>query len=159
MADAKGAYIGGVPVQFKDAAGRAMISDEYNSAESFAKGNLCIYNGKIYVAIKETTGTWDATAWEETTLAKVNGKLNGDIASLTEKMPKVYAIRRTIKANANLTVKFPEIYFSKPPVISVGVESSSVSISVVMNSTTKDSVVINNSNNTDFYFNLIAVEY
>ena len=74
-------------------------------------------------------------------------------------MPKVYAIRRTIKANANLTVKFPENYFSKPPVISVGVESSSVSISVVMNSTTKDSVVINNSNNTDFYFNLIAVEY
>ena len=84
MADAKGAYIGGAPVQFKDAAARAMISDEYNSAETYAKGNLCIYNGKIYEAIKETTGTWDATAWEETTLAKVNGKLNGDIASLTE---------------------------------------------------------------------------
>ena len=85
MADAKGAYIGGVPVQFKDAAARAMISDEYNSAETYAKGNLCIYNGKIYEAIKETTGIWDATAWEETTLAKVNSKLNGDIASLTEK--------------------------------------------------------------------------
>ena len=62
-----------------------MISDEYNSAETYAKGNLCIYNGKIYEAIKETTGTWDATAWEETTLAKVNGKLNGDIISLSEK--------------------------------------------------------------------------
>lgn len=89
MADAKGAYIGGVPVQFKDAAARAMISDEYNSAETYAKGNLCIYNGKIYEAIKETTGTWDATAWEETTLAKVNGKLNGDIASLTENTLKI----------------------------------------------------------------------
>lgn len=85
MADAKGAYIGGVPVQFKDAAARAMISDEYNSAETYAKGNLCIYNGKIYEAIKETTGTWDATAWEETTLAKVNSKLNGDIIGLSEK--------------------------------------------------------------------------
>ena len=89
MADAKGAYVGGVPVQFKDAAARAMISDEYNSAETYAKGNLCIYNGKIYEAIKETTGTWDATAWEETTLAKVNSKLNGDIASLTDKMENV----------------------------------------------------------------------
>ena len=89
MADAKGAYIGGVPVQFKDAAARAMISDEYNSAETYAKGNLCIYNGKIYEAIKETTGTWDATAWEETTLAKVNGKLNGDITNLTEKKDKI----------------------------------------------------------------------
>lgn len=90
MADAKGAYIGGVPVQFKDAAARAMISDEYNSTETYAKGNLCIYNGKIYEAIKETTGTWDATAWEETTLAKVNGKLNGDIASLTEKADSLH---------------------------------------------------------------------
>ena len=86
MADAKGAYIGGVPVQFKDAAARAMISDEYNSAETYAKGNLCIYNGKIYEAIKETTGTWDATAWEETTLAEVNAKMRSDITNLTENM-------------------------------------------------------------------------
>ena len=95
MADAKGAYIGGVPVQFKDAAARAMISDEYNSAETYARGNLCIYNGKIYEAIKETTGTWDATAWEETTLAKVNGKLNGDIASLTEKIKVTTHVTKT----------------------------------------------------------------
>lgn len=86
MADAKGAYIGGVPVQFKDAAARAMISDEYNSAETYAKGNLCIYNGKIYEAIKETTGTWDATAWEETTLAEVNAKMRSDITNLTENL-------------------------------------------------------------------------
>ena len=86
MADAKGAYIGGVPVQFKDAAAREMISDEYNSAETYAKGNLCIYNGKIYEAIKETIGTWDATAWKETTLAEVNAKMRSDITNLTEKM-------------------------------------------------------------------------
>nr|DAH85009.1 MAG TPA: hypothetical protein [Bacteriophage sp.] len=85
MADAKGAYIGGAPVQFKDAAARKMISDEYNSAETYAKGNLCIYNGKIYEAIKETIGTWDATAWKETTLAEVNAKMRSDITNLTEK--------------------------------------------------------------------------
>ena len=78
--------VGGTPYEIMDAAARKMISDEYNSAETYAKGNLCIYNGKIYEAIKETTGTWDATAWEKTTLAKVNSKLNGDIASLTEKI-------------------------------------------------------------------------
>lgn len=88
MADAKGAYIGGVPVQFKDAAAREMISDEYNSAETYAKGNLCIYNGKIYEAIKETIGTWDATAWKETTLAEVNAKMRSDITNLTEKTKK-----------------------------------------------------------------------
>ena len=109
MADAKGAYIGGVPVQFKDAAARAMISDEYNSAETYAKGNLCIYNGKIYEAIKETTGTWDATAWEETTLAKVNGKLNGDIASLTEKRKLIEREFSSggISITNNMTYKLP----------------------------------------------------
>ena len=116
MADAKGAYIGGVPVQFKDAAARAMISDEYNSAETYAKGNLCIYNGKIYEAIKETTGTWDATAWEETTLAKVNGKLNGDIDNLTEKFKVTTHVTRTAQyeyiGNAGAkTVPIACVYF------------------------------------------------
>lgn len=90
MADAKGAYIGGVPVQFKDAAAREMISDEYNSAETYAKENLCIYNGKIYEAIKETIGTWDATAWKETTLAEVNAKMRSDITNLTEKADSLH---------------------------------------------------------------------
>lgn len=111
MADAKGAYIGGVPVQFKDAAARAMISDEYNSVETYAKGNLCIYNGKIYEAIKETTGTWDATAWEETTLAKVNGKLNGDIDNLTEKCNKMGT--EEILASGNFSIVGTTITLSK----------------------------------------------
>ena len=121
MADAKGAYIGGVPVQFKDAAARKMISDEYNSAETYAKGNLCIYNGKIYEAIKETTGTWDATAWEETTLAKVNSKLNGDIANLTEKTDKkikncslMYVIKNvTIPSGINTTPQIITVDFDE----------------------------------------------
>ena len=112
MADAKGAYIGGVPVQFKDAAARAMISDEYNSAETYAKGNLCIYNGKIYEAIKETTGTWDATAWEETTLAEVNAKMRSDITNLTEKrewtkVSFVGAVDVTLSIPSNKCAKVP----------------------------------------------------
>ena len=133
MADAKGAYIGGVPVQFKDAAARAMISDEYNSAETYAKGNLCIYNGKIYEAIKETTGTWDATAWEETTLAKVNGKLNGDIASLTEKQQviKEAFVQSQTDTNGNLYlgIKSSEIWildaWSVDGCVTVGLTSES----------------------------------
>ncbi len=105
MADAKGAYIGGVPVQFKDAAAREMISDEYNSAETYAKGNLCIYNGKIYEAIKETIGTWDATAWKETTLAEVNAKMRSDITNLTEKIdvPSYAGITKLYDNTADVT--------------------------------------------------------
>ena len=104
MADAKGAYIGGVPVQFKDAAAREMISDEYNSAETYAKGNLCIYNGKIYEAIKETIGTWDATAWKETTLAEVNAKMLSDITNLTEKSIKADVLEITTNEFSNVNL-------------------------------------------------------
>ena len=107
MADAKGAYIGGVQVQFKDAAARAMISDEHNSAETYAKGNLCIYNGKIYEAIKETIGTWDATAWKETTLAEVNAKMRSDITNLTEKYPLLEAA--TYSYGKEITMSWAEL--------------------------------------------------
>nr|DAL61355.1 MAG TPA_asm: H-type lectin domain [Caudoviricetes sp.] len=120
MANAKGAYIGGVPVQFKDAAARAMISDEYNSAETYAKGNLCVYNGKIYEAVKETTGTWDATAWEETTLAKVNSKLNGDIISVNKNLPEIQFGDAAVTPNAGYVVKVKVTFekpFSKIPVV------------------------------------------
>ena len=137
MADAKGAYIGGVPVQFKDAAAREMISDEYNSAETYAKGNLCIYNGKIYEAIKETIGTWDATAWKETTLAEVNAKMRSDITNLTEKVIRSagasnrpvyfnngvptqcgYTVDKSVPSNAMFTDRVPtflvkKYYYSK----------------------------------------------
>ena len=86
MAEAKGSYVGGTPVYFKDEKARAMLSNEYVPAENYAAGNLCIYEGKLYKATKETTGTWDATAWTETNLAEVNAGMQKNITDLNEKM-------------------------------------------------------------------------
>ena len=85
MAEAKGSYVGGTPVYFKDEKAREMLSNEYVHAENYAAGNLCIYEGKLYKATKETTGTWDATAWTETNLAEVNAGMQKNITDLTEK--------------------------------------------------------------------------
>lgn len=85
MADAKGAYIGGAPVSFKDVAARAMISDEYNPVKTYAEGGLCIRNGKIYKAAKETTGNWDATAWKETSLTQIQAENAQAISALNAK--------------------------------------------------------------------------
>ena len=82
---------------------------------------------------------------------------NGDIVSLTEKMPKVYTMRSVIKANNKKTIEFPENYFSVSPVISVEAELSGAPIYVQMNSTTKNSTIIVNSAPTDLYFHLIAI--
>lgn len=86
MAEAKGSYVGGTPVYFKDEKARAMLSNEYVPAENYAAGNLCIHEGKLYKATKATTGTWDATAWTETNLAEVNAGMQKSITDLTEKM-------------------------------------------------------------------------
>ena len=85
MAEAKGSYVGGTPVYFKDEKARAMLSNEYVPAENYAAGNLCIHEGKLYKATKATTGTWDATAWTETNLAEVNAGMQKSITDLTEK--------------------------------------------------------------------------
>lgn len=85
MAEAKGSYVGGTPVYFKDEKARAMLSNEYVPAENYAAGNLCIHEGKLYKATKATTGTWDATAWTETNLAEVNAGMQKSITDLIEK--------------------------------------------------------------------------
>lgn len=85
MAEAKGSYVGGTPVYFKDEKARAMLSNEYVPAENYAAGNLCIHEGKLYKATKATTGIWDATAWTETNLAEVNAGMQKSITDLTEK--------------------------------------------------------------------------
>lgn len=84
MAEAKGSYVGGTPVYFKDEKARTMLSNEYVPAENYAAGNLCIHEGKLYKATKATTGTWDATAWTETNLAEVNAEMQKSITDLTE---------------------------------------------------------------------------
>lgn len=90
MAEAKGSYVGGTPVYFKDEKARAMLSNEYVPAENYAAGNLCIHEGKLYKATKATTGTWDATAWTETNLAEVNAGMQKSITDLTENMVPNY---------------------------------------------------------------------
>ena len=72
MTEAKGTYISGTQVLFKDKAARDMISQEYKPAETYYTGYMCIYEGKLYKATKETTGSWDETAWEETRVEKIN---------------------------------------------------------------------------------------
>lgn len=71
MAEAKGTYIKGDAVYFKDEAARAMISDDYKSTTSYGVGSVCIYNGKLYRATKATTGAWNSASWEAITLSQI----------------------------------------------------------------------------------------
>ena len=45
-----------------------LIAPAYNPSETYLVGNYCIYDYKLYKCINVTTGTWDDTSWEETTI-------------------------------------------------------------------------------------------
>lgn len=76
MADLKSISVGGTPFSLKDEVARDMISDIYNPTQTYEADHICIYNGKLYKATKETTGTWDETAWEETNVGAINTEIS-----------------------------------------------------------------------------------
>lgn len=61
--------------------------DKFNETETYAVGNLCIKDDLLYkfTAAKEA-GAWDETKVKATTIEAEFEQLNGDIASLTEKV-------------------------------------------------------------------------
>ncbi len=71
--------VGGNLYDSCDAKARAMISDEYDQGKSYAAGDLCIHDNKLYAAIEFTTGAWDGTKWEEKTIAEIIGEQNSKI--------------------------------------------------------------------------------
>lgn len=47
------------------------IANEYDAAETYNTGDLCIYNNILYVCLADNvTGAWDLTKWQYTTLSE-----------------------------------------------------------------------------------------
>lgn len=44
------------------------VANRYNTLKSYTTRDICHRNGVFYVCKYPTTGTWDADAWEQTTL-------------------------------------------------------------------------------------------
>lgn len=47
------------------------IADTYNTSESYVVDYLCIHENALYKCIGATTGTWDSTKWQATTIAEI----------------------------------------------------------------------------------------
>ena len=54
-----------------------IISDQYDSTHLYIDGDYCIYNNSLYKANANTTGTWDATKWDATSIS-------GELAKIQE---------------------------------------------------------------------------
>lgn len=60
------------------------LADEYDSSASYAVGDYCSYEGKIYRCTAATTGTFDASAWTDSIF--VLDELQADISSLDTRL-------------------------------------------------------------------------
>lgn len=47
------------------------IADTYSESESYAEGDLCIHEYALFKCTGTTTGTWDSTKWQATTVAEL----------------------------------------------------------------------------------------
>ena len=52
------------------------ISDSYDPAAAYVKGDLCIYENALYICTAPTTGTFDPSKWTATTIDNVIGDLS-----------------------------------------------------------------------------------
>ena len=52
----------------EDASARSLIANKYNAENQYSSGDFCIYNNSLYKCVSNTTGSWDSTAWSQTTI-------------------------------------------------------------------------------------------
>ena len=63
----------------------AMISDTYKTTSTYDIGDLVIYNKKFYRCnTADTTGAWDASKWDETSVAAQLNEIRSAISNLTD---------------------------------------------------------------------------
>ena len=56
------------PRQFRDNNIYSLLADQYNSSQTYNAGDYCIYEYQLYKCNDTTTGNWDSTKWDGTTI-------------------------------------------------------------------------------------------
>lgn len=66
-------------------AGKALddFADEYDSSSTYAVGDFVIHDGQLYVCnTASTTGTWDSTKWDATTIGSEIESINATVGTV-----------------------------------------------------------------------------
>lgn len=59
-----------------------VIASEYSTSSSYSEGDYCTYQGKLYQAIAQSGGAWNATAWTQIVLTDEIVELQGRATAL-----------------------------------------------------------------------------
>lgn len=64
-----------------------LIAVEYDSTDSYAAGDYCIYQGDLYRCTASTTGSWDSSKWSQTVVMDEVS----DAVNIAENIEQMYA--------------------------------------------------------------------
>lgn len=56
------------PRQLRDNNIYSLLADQYNSSQTYNAGDYCVYEYQLYKCNDTTTGNWDSTKWDGTTI-------------------------------------------------------------------------------------------
>ena len=73
------------------------IAGEYDSEVEYSKDALCFNDGVLYIANADTTGTWDSTKWNATTIADIIANLRIDANDVVDVKVKGYSLVNSSK--------------------------------------------------------------
>ena len=86
MSDAKTMTMpDGTVINLKDQAMRNMTADAFSEYSTYAVGDYCIHDDKLYKCVTAitTAGAWDATKWEQTQIGAEFTEINTNLSGLT----------------------------------------------------------------------------
>ena len=84
----------------------ALTFSEYNSSNTYNKGDFVVYNDALYQCLADNvTGTWDATKWQSATLQDLLDDVEDAVASVNGKANTIDLLNGTLVVAKSLSAK------------------------------------------------------
>ncbi len=68
--DSKRAFIGTASGAYMELANIEALAPKYDSTKQYGVGDYVSYQGKLYVCVVPTSGAWDSSAWQQTSIGQ-----------------------------------------------------------------------------------------
>lgn len=120
MNTAKGMYVNGNPVYFKDDNVRNFISDEYSEDKTYAVGDYCINDNKLYMCTAPTSGGFDGSCWKQTNMSAEVSEQNKNLSALGGFTPIIDETGKITGYKTSVGGADTVFPFTKPSFLKVG---------------------------------------
>lgn len=82
--------------------GNENIGDAYNSSNSYAAGDYCIYENTLYKCTGATSGAWDSSNWTATSIADEISEVKSGLSVDSANSPSAVSVNGTYQIPQNV---------------------------------------------------------